>query len=176
MSTTFVVSSSPPALKEVLTVLRPYTTDINGNVRTSFSPGENVYFWIGVYSTFGTPVSGTVRFQLFTSSGIAILDVPAPFSFTPGVSGGFVGIGTPQTIPADTYTFTTIVTGGGASSSASTTIVFAGGPAPTVSSSLQPMVRAESGNASFVSGGLGKVTASVHNVRVNDAEESLKQQ
>jgi hypothetical protein len=175
MSTTFVVSATPPAMKEVLTAMRPYTRDVNLITRTSFSPGEPVLFFIGVYSTFANPVSGTVRFQVFTSSGLPALDVPSNFTFTPGMTIGYVGISTSTAIAADTYTFTTTVTGGGASSTNSTTFAFAGPPVPTVSSSIQASVQADSGKAFFITEGQGKFPVTIHTFSMNDAEESLKQ-
>jgi hypothetical protein len=136
LSTTFTVGDST-SLNETILALHPNVRDGNLVTRSSFSPGEAIVLYRAVYSTFAAPTTGTVRYQIL-SGGTLVFDGPVNATFNPGTNGSSIGISTSATIPAGTYTFTTVATAQGQTSTSSTTFTIAGGVAPNLNPLVQP--------------------------------------
>ena len=99
LSTTFTVGSTVTPLKETVTALHPFVMDINLINRTSFNPGESILFGTAIYSTFTTPVTGTVQYQVTGPVGV-IFNGITNATFNPGMNLSLVGVTTPVSIPA----------------------------------------------------------------------------
>src|SRR6185369_826120 len=90
-----------------------------------------------VFSTFATPTTGTVRYQI-SVGGTLVFDGPVNATFNPGINGSSIAISTSAAIPSGTYTFTTVANAQGQSVSSSMTFTIAGGAAPNLSPLVQP--------------------------------------
>lgn len=128
-STTFTVGSNPAALKEEVINLRPYVADINAITRSSFSPGETIFFVGTTYSTFPATTSGTIRYSVTGPTGTAF-DQTYSYSPKTGANPAIVIVTTGTGIPPGTYTLTIISTVQGVASTNSTTFAIAGGLVP----------------------------------------------
>jgi hypothetical protein len=129
----FSVSNSPTPLKETISTMHPHLEDINGIPRTSFSPGESLFFFRAVYSTFAAPTPGTLHYQIPEFG----FDAPVNTTFNPGMNVNFIGITTTDTIPTGQFTLTTVANAGGQSSSSSTPFSITGPPVPHASTTVE---------------------------------------
>jgi hypothetical protein len=137
MSVPFTVAAAPTPLKGTLATMHPYVLDLDLVYRTSFSPGEALVLSRAVYSTFPSPVTGTVQYQIAGPFGL-ILDGVVNATFAPGMNVAFAPVGTPVNIAPGRYTLTTIATTSGQSIGNSTSFDIAGGAAPSFSSTIEP--------------------------------------
>jgi hypothetical protein len=124
LSTTFIVSNSPSSSPNPSIAVRtPAASDINLVFRSSYSPGESMFLYRFVYSSFPTPVTGTVRYQVKGLGATTLLDTTVNTTFNPGMNASSLGIVTSASIPAANYTF--IITATAQSQSATGQYIFA---------------------------------------------------
>jgi hypothetical protein len=146
LSTSFTLANTPPSASPEISARAPYVADINFVARTAFSPGETLVLVRTVYSTYPTPVTGTVRYLLTApASGSTFIDSTVNVTFNPGVNTSFIAVTSSATVPRDTYNFTvTAAAQGQTSTSSPTSFVFAGPTAPSTTFSLTSQDRSSS--------------------------------
>jgi hypothetical protein len=136
-STNFDVGNNPPALPQAITSWQPFIDDINVITRTAFSPGEAIFLNRVVYSSFISPVSGTVRYRLTGVDGngidgMTLMDQTINTTFSPGLNTSYLGVNTNLSLASGVYTFVMTATAQGETSTRSTTFLVAGGGAQRV--------------------------------------------
>jgi hypothetical protein len=170
LNTTFTVGATPPVLKETITAIRPNVRDYNLVTRTSYSPGEPIVFYRAVYSTFTTPVSGTVRYLVKDPLAVTVLDSTVNTTFSPGMNVSGIVVTTSQNIGQGTYTLAIEATAQGLSSNNSTTFGILGGAAPPLSVVVQP----DDKNAIFANYISNEFPATTPGTFVNDGFEAIE--
>jgi hypothetical protein len=130
LDTQFTVAPNPPTLTPAVTARRPYVEDINLIGRTVFSQGETFLVVRTVYSSFPTPVSGTVRYQVQGTG--ANIDTTINVTFNPGENSGLIPLTSSVNIPPASYTVTITATAQGATNSNTAQFSFVPGVAPSL--------------------------------------------
>lgn len=147
----------------------PFVMDVNLIDRLSFNPGEPILLGRAVYSTFTSPVTGTVQYQITGPVGL-VLNGIANTTFYPGMNSNMVVTSSAVSLPLGSYTLSTIATAQGESSGNTVTFEFAGGPAPSFSfgplSTPQELVR--------VDGSANEIPISVREVSLDDRVKSRR--
>jgi hypothetical protein len=131
LHTTFAVGNNPPALTPSVTSGRLYVTDMNFVARTNLSQGENFYLVGSDFTTYTSPVAGTILYQLLGGSQV-VLAASGNSTFTPGLSTLSFGpiTGTASIAAGTIFTFTATATVPGSVSSNSTQFTITSPSAP----------------------------------------------
>jgi hypothetical protein len=130
LSTNFDIGNNPAALTQAVTSWQPFVNDVNVITRTSFSPGEVVFLNRVIYSTFVTPVSGTVRYRITGIGASTLMDQTINATFSPGLNTTYLGVTINVGLPPGAYTFVMTTTAEGQTSTSSAMFWVIGGGAP----------------------------------------------
>ena len=90
-------TNTPPTSSPSIIVQQAWTTDQNGNMKTSFNPGDQVLFWATINNTTGTTVTSNYLWQ--ATGPRQIMNLSGSLSVPPGTSN--FATTTPLTVPPD---------------------------------------------------------------------------
>ncbi len=132
VSTEFTVALKPPTSNPIIVARRPYVTDINGVPRTILAPGESFYLVRTVYSSFPTPVPGTVRYVVLSDAGKNLFDDVVSTTFSPGENKSFFGLTSSASIGLTNFSFTVTAASQGQTSTSTFAFSFNGSRPPNL--------------------------------------------